>query len=162
MTMLAVKIPSPSIAKIEELVAGHDLDKDAVLARYMSIVNNCIEQACGANFVYEDTEITSSHIIANVKIGSLPIYKDMKTRYESINFEGELIKRINQARIFYKDGCPEPDGLLLNQSLTTWHHRWITAYIWTLICCSDQPEYFPVDKTVIELLFKRLEFAEIY
>lgn len=162
MTMLNVKIPSPRFAKIEELVAGHSLAKNDVVARYMTILNDCVERACDAKFVYEDAEITSSHIIANVQLGSLPAYKNMKTRYQSIDFEGELIKRINQARAVYNDGCPEPDSLLLTQPLTTWHHRWVTAYIWTLVCCSDQPEHFPIDKAVIELLFKRLEFAEIY
>lgn len=162
MTMLSVKIPAPSLTKIEAFVDANNLDKANVLERYMTILSDYIELASDSKLVYEDAEITSSHIIAKVKLGSLPAYKDMEARYHSVDFKGELIKRINQARAVYNDGCPEPDNLLLTQPLTTWHHRWVTAYIWVLVCCADQPKHFPTDKSVVELLFKRLEFAEIY
>lgn len=168
MTTLTVKIPSPSVPKIKEMVFNNNLDLDDTLERYMRIMNEYLMQASGEEITYEEEQFSDTAIEAVITLGTLPRYKDMKARYQHINFEEELMKRINQARSVYNDNCHEPDSLLLSQSIVTWHHRWVTAYIWVLMCCGEKAEsdgaieFFPVDKSVIELLFKRLEFSEIY
>lgn len=162
MTYLTIKIPSPSVEKIKELSINNNLEISDTLEQFMELVANSLLLSGGSNLTYEDATITDNGIQAKIALGTLPCYQDMKSRYQVINFEDELIKRINQARAVYDDNCPEPDSLLLSQPISTWHHRWITAYIWVLICALDHNDVFPLDKTIIDLLLKRLEFAAIY
>lgn len=162
MTKLTVKIPSPSVENIKALIFNNNLDLEDLLEHFMALVANSILLSGGTNLAYDAVTMTDTAIEAEIAIGTLPRYQDMKLRYEAINFEDELIKRINKARETYNDNCPEPDSLLLAQPISTWHHRWITAYIWVLICVLDHDGVFPLDKTIIELLLKRLEFAAVY
>lgn len=162
MTTLTVKIPSPSVEKIKALVFDNNLEMPDILEQFMTLVVNSLKESGDTELVFNEVVMTNNAIEAKITLASLPRYQTMKTRYQAINFEAELIKRINQARAVYDDNCPEPDGLLLSQSIVTWHHRWVTAYIWVLICVVDHDDVFPLDKDIIDLLLARIEHAAIY
>ena len=162
MTTLTVKIPSPSVEKIKALAFNNNLEMPDVLEHFMVLVTNSVKQSGDTELIYDEVAINGNAIEAKITLARLPRYKGIKERYKSIDLEAELIKRINQARAVYDDNCPEPDGLLLSQSIATWHHRWVTTYIWVLICAVDHDDVFPLDKDIIDLLLARLEHAAIY
>lgn len=154
--MINIKIPSPSITMITALIEKNNLDKADIIDEYMAIVSNTLNHIGGATLRYENEKLTNHAITADIDLSTLPSYLDMIEYYADIGIENELIQRISTANSKFGSSCPRADVTALRKPIQSWSPRWVTVYIWVLMCCEHSKDKFCTDEVTSTALFLEL------
>lgn len=154
--MIKIKIPSPSISMITSLIEKNKLNKADIIDEYMAIVSNTLHYIGGSRLSYQNEFLTDCAITAEVDINTLPNYLDMIEAYADINIENELVKRISKANKKFGASCPIANTKALREPIANWSPRWITVYIWVLLCCEHSKDEFCTDEMTSTALFLEL------
>lgn len=154
--MINIKIPSPSISMLNALIEKNNLNKEDVIDEYMAIVSNTLHFVGGSRLRYQNELLSNYAITADVDINTLPNYLDIIEAYGDIGIEDELIKRISKANSKFGSICPLADAVALKKPIRSWSPRWITVYIWVLLCCEHSKDTFCTDETTSTALFLEL------
>ena len=157
--MKTVKIPSPSIKKLEYILAQSKVTGEVLIDQYMAIIASTLGYVGGTTLRYENERVEGNFIEATIDTRSLPDYRSMVETYSDISFQDELLKKIRKAHKVYGLECPLATPDKLGRSLNTWSDRWITVYIWTLLCCSEAKDSINDDADVINSLLDELQRA---
>lgn len=134
-TMILIKIPSPKIKLIYNAAKKNELRKSDVLDSYMGIVSNTLRFIGGKVLNYDDAEITERGFFAKVNIGSLPNYQDMLSCYGDLGLEEGIIERTERLNRDFGGECPVATSEALRGPIKQWDTRWVSIYIWVLLCC---------------------------
>lgn len=137
MSAVNIKIPSPSIVSLRKSLSekGVEVSDSDITDEYMMLVSETLKYVGGSHLSYKNAELDSKHTItADINIKSLPHYEDIVTAYLDLNFDGAMASRIKQMNEKLGDACPPADATSLRQPLEYWHPRWITVYVWCLMC----------------------------
>lgn len=154
--MINIKIPSPSISIITALIEKNHLNKEEVVDDYMAIVSNTLHYVGGSRLSYQNELLSDYAITADVDINTLPSYLDIIETYGDIGIEDELIKRISKANSKFGSSCPLANAAALKKPIRSWSPRWITVYIWVLLCCEHSKDTFCTDEITSTALFLEL------
>lgn len=155
--MLTIKIPSPAIAKIIDHANSAHRDLAEVVDDYMVIVSNAISTATGQQLYFKDAHASDDGIQATINVRRLPNYQATANFFKGLNFEGMVITNINKANHHYGQYCPRANPQALQQPITLWPAKWITIYLWALICsASTHNQALRSDAEVMQLLMDQL------
>lgn len=155
--MINIKIPAPSMKSINALIEKNYLQESNVLDEYMAMVANTLNYIGASVLHYQNECFAVNSINAEIDPKTLPIYSDIVENYSDIDFEGNLISRIKKINEVSGGGCPLATTEDLNRDISTWNNRWVTAYIWTLLCCEHIENGKLNDKLTINALLLELE-----
>lgn len=154
--MINIKIPSPSINMIFNFIEKNKLDETETVNEYLSIVSNTLNYIGGSRLRYRKEVLTKNAITADIDLGSLPLYADMIEHYADIGLENEFIQRIEAANSKFGASCPKADEKALRKPIRSWHPRWVTVYIWVLMCCEHSKDTFCTDLMASNAIFLEL------
>lgn len=135
--MTIIKSPSPSISKLNQLLLEKNINvsRSDIAEEYMALVSETLKYVGGHNLRYKNTSVDDHNgIVAEINNASLPHYEDIATAYLDVNFDKAMITRIQHIHNKIGDACPIADATSLRQPIGQWHPRWVTVYVWCLMC----------------------------
>lgn len=143
MAIITIRIPAPSINYFRARAEEESCSVNRIFNGYLDCIETMVHSSSGRNIILTNPVEKMGIFEGEVDLSSLPDYKEMRERHQDIDFEGELLKMIEQSRSTYGDTCPEPSRELLEQPIEVWNRRWVVAYIWALMCCDVECSGFP-------------------
>ena len=152
MNMPTIKIPSPKFADFSLIHAEEQMSIQYLVEQYFNIVRYAVQIDATIKLDYKNLALSDQGVIADINLESLPLYADMIERFNKIDFESEMLKRIDKLVTIDANTCPTANRDLLAQPISTWHHRWVTVYIWLLMCGHHDEKYFATDAEAIEAM----------